>query len=558
MSPSDQRRPAPAPAPPERSAVLGAGTMGRGIAQLLAGAGGRVVLIDPDPAALHAAREALADVFEMLAAKGRLAETPAGVLGRLSFATGPEAARECCWAFEAAPEDLPLKRELFARVRAAAPAAYLATNTSTLSVTAIAAAVARPERVVGLHFFNPAPLMALVEVVPGAHTSPETTAAAVRVARSLGRTPVVARDRPGFIVNRVARPFYGEALRLAGEGVAFASVDGAARGAGFPMGPFELLDLIGLDVNLAATRTVYEAFFHEPRFRPHPLQQALVTAGRLGRKSGRGFYAYGGDGDGPAAAAAAPSPAPGAGHAPVVVLGDGAVARHLRARLPQAAPAHEATLVFDARVELARQEVPAALADIPLASLCWAHSASRAQRHHRRSVVGFSLVPAGLEAPCIELFAPEGADAGDAVGAQEGVRRGARDGTPGGALEHAARVLASHGVVAVPLPDRAGGVALRLVALLVNEALSALEEGLATADAIDTAMRLGTRYPLGPLAWGEALGLADLELALRGLYAETLAARFAPRPLLTRLAAVGASVPRHDEHGTGEPAAGAP
>lgn len=505
-------------AAPERTVVLGAGTMGRGIAQLLAQAGSRVALCDADASVLESARRSLKGVFTMLADKGRLEASPDAVFARLSFCAEPPADDGVAWVFEAIYEDLQAKRSLFERAARDYPHASLATNTSTLSVTAIAAGCSRPEDVVGMHFFNPAPLMPLVEVVPGVRTDPELVEAAITVARALGRTPVVAQDRPGFIVNRVARPFYGEALRLAGEGVRVETIDRAARGAGFPMGPFELLDLIGIDVNLSATQSVYQAFFHEPRYRPHPLQAAMVQAGRLGRKSGRGFYRYD-DREGGPPSPVAPPRRP-SNPARVAVLGQGAVARTLRERLPVAERPADAALVLDARVDLADKVLPDELADLPAASLCWAHSASRALERCGRPLVGFSLVPPLAEAPLVELMAPEGAD--DAV------------------LDVARNVLEAGGLATLTLPDRAGGVVFRLVALLANEAAGALAEGLADATAIDAAMRLGTRYPRGPLAWASELGLADLRAGLRGLHEEIGAERFAPQPLLTRLAAVRA------------------
>jgi 3-hydroxybutyryl-CoA dehydrogenase len=205
--------------------------------------------------------------------------------------------RDCAAAdlvIEAAPEDLAIKRNLFAQLDdLLEPAALLASNTSSLSITALGGAVQRAGQVLGLHFFNPPLLMALVEVVAGDETTPETVALGQAFVRSLGKTPVTCHDTPAFIVNRVARPFYGEALRLLGEQAADpATLDALMRSLGFRMGPFELIDLIGLDVNFAVTQTVYEAYFHEPRYRPHPIQQRMVDAVRLGRKTGRGFYAY--------------------------------------------------------------------------------------------------------------------------------------------------------------------------------------------------------------------------------------------------------------------------
>jgi len=198
-------------------------------------------------------------------------------------------------AIEAVPEDLNIKRDLFRQLdELLAPHALVASNTSSLSITVLqSAAVGRPEQLLGLHFFNPPVLMALVEVTRGDRTAPETLEAGLKFVRDLGKTPVVCKDTPAFIVNRVARPFYGEALRLLGENAADpATIDALVKSLGFKMGPFELMDLIGLDVNFAVTQSVYHAFFEDPRYRPHPIQRKMVEAGMLGRKAKRGFYEY--------------------------------------------------------------------------------------------------------------------------------------------------------------------------------------------------------------------------------------------------------------------------
>ncbi|MFQ5459192.1 MAG: 3-hydroxyacyl-CoA dehydrogenase family protein [Anaerolineae bacterium] len=276
-------------------AVLGAGTMGSGIAQVAAAAGHRVVLYDVVPGALETGAERLRTYLRRGAEKGRTTAAEAeAAIGRLHTTSMLDAISGADLVIEAAPEDLDLKTHLLSEAEALVSAeCILATNTSTLSVSSMARGLRRPGMLCGLHFFNPAPLMPLVEVVKGFDTSDQVLATAVALAESWGKTPIVVRDTPGFVVNRVARPFYGEALRLAGDGVAdVACIDRLARDAGFPMGPFELMDLIGIDVNLAAAMAVYEGYFQEPRFRPHPLQRRMVASGRLGRKTGLGYYTY--------------------------------------------------------------------------------------------------------------------------------------------------------------------------------------------------------------------------------------------------------------------------
>ena len=283
--------------------VVGAGAMGSGIAQLAATNGHKVLLFDQDASALDRAMASIEKNLARSVEKNRItSDHGAEIRNRISTAgwetDGADAyadLKNAGLVIEAIIESLEVKRALFASLdKVVAPDAILATNTSSLSITAIARASLRPERVLGIHFFNPPTVLPLVEIVPGLATSQEVTDASRNLMEEWGRKPVVASDTPGFIVNRIARPFYGEALRIYEEGIAdMATIDWAMKEiGGFRMGPFELMDFIGNDVNFAATRSVYEATFHDARFRPTLTQQRLFDAGFFGRKTGRGYYDY--------------------------------------------------------------------------------------------------------------------------------------------------------------------------------------------------------------------------------------------------------------------------
>jgi 3-hydroxybutyryl-CoA dehydrogenase len=277
--------------------VLGAGTMGAGIAQVAAQAGFETLVYDVAQEFIDKGLGRIRGFLQRSRERGKLtAEQENQIVARLAWSLKLDDFAGCSLIIEAVPEKLELKREIFKKLDAiCGPKTLLGTNTSSFPVTAIAGATQKPERVLGTHFFNPPPLMALVEVIQGDRTSAESMERTTAIIRAMGKTPVRAKDTPGFIVNRIARPFYNEALRILDDGGATVeTIDRIMKGAGgFPMGPFELMDLIGNDINFAATESLYQAFFQDSRFRPSPTQQRLVQSGNLGRKTGRGFYTYG-------------------------------------------------------------------------------------------------------------------------------------------------------------------------------------------------------------------------------------------------------------------------
>ena len=495
--------------------VVGAGTMGAGIAQLGAAAGMRTVLHDPVPDALEhgisTARAGLAKWVE----KGRIDDSaarllePAGSLDELA---------PCDLVIEAAPERAELKRDLFGALSmVCGDEVVLATNTSSIPVTSLASAAARPENVVGMHFFNPPPLMPLLEVIRADQSADGVVELATEVGRAMGKQVIVAADGPGFLVNRCGRPFSGEGLRLLQERVAtHDQIDRICRlGGGFRMGPFELMDLVGIDVGFEVSKSFAELSFGEPRWRPNPIQARMVAAGRLGRKTGHGYYQYADDGS-YRAEDPEPPEAGGGDSTLLTVLGDGPLADFLRERARQAGyeirEGGPTELVLDARVH--PQESPPGGA--PLAVLC--ASGSLAARGEP-GAVGFHLLPGAQLVELTRLPASQ---------------------------EFAATAVAECfgklGFATEWVEDAPGLVLGRIVAQLVNEAAFAISEGVGSADDVDTGLTLGLSHPRGPVAWSEAAGLEHWLAVLDGLWSERREERYRAAPLLRRAETLGRSL----------------
>jgi 3-hydroxybutyryl-CoA dehydrogenase len=493
--------------------VVGAGTMGAGIAQVAAAAGRRVLIADAVPGAAERAVAGIRDRVKAQVAKGRLSLDPDTL--DLTAVDSADYFAGCEVVIEAIIEDLAAKRALFAELETVVAAdTILASNTSSLSPTALAAGLEHPERLVGLHFFNPVPAMKLVEVISGLATAPDVAAAAADLAAAWGKTVVRSTATPGFIVNRIARPFYAEAWRLYEEhATAAQNIDAVLTGAGgFRMGPFALMDLIGHDVNEAVTRSVWAAFGYDPRFAPALAQRALVEAGWLGRKSGRGMY--------PADGAPAPTPAPAA-PSPEVVIEHAAHGADGERR-----PSPLRALLDRARVAAVPGDrddtgagLPDGLIELPSGAVltqCEGATATSLSAAFGRSVIVVDRVLDPATATAIAV-APS-------------------DGCPPAGLTEATGLLQAAGLDVYVIEDTPGLIVARTVAMLANLAADALASRVASEPDIDTAMRLGVNYPLGPLAWARQWGIGTVLRILDSLDNWYRDGHYRPSPLLRRTA----------------------
>ena len=449
--------------------VVGAGIMGVGIAQVAAQAGHSVMLLDAQEGAAEVAKGKLAQSLEILVAKGKIsADAAIQTLGRIAPVATVHDASTARLVVEAIVENLDAKRALFQQLESVVSAdCTLATNTSSISVTAIANGLQHPGRLVGMHFFNPVPLMKLVEVVSGLQTEAAVAEAIFALSKQWGKVPVHARSTPGFIVNRIARPYYAESLALLQEQATTpAMLDACWRGAGFRMGPCELMDLIGHDTNFAVTQSVFEANFYDKRYAPSLVQREMVDGGLLGRKSGRGFFAYGPNADKSAVAVFTASAFPAVRS--LHLHGQGAVAERLAAALATAGVAF-ARISDSDWIGLALDGHYLRLTD-------------------GRTASSFGPKTAVFDLPLLTQPGAALAWAPSASASNEWV-----------AL--AAQCLQALGFDARQVADVPGLVVARTVAMLINEASDAVHQGVCSAQGADDAMQLGVNYPAGPFQW---------------------------------------------------------
>jgi 3-hydroxybutyryl-CoA dehydrogenase len=532
--------------------VLGAGTMGAGIAQLACRSGAETLLHDPIPEALQRGIEKAREGLRKEAARGKLGEQEAGAAAeRLHAVEDLSAFADCELVIEAVPERLDLKHELYARLsEIVSEQCVLASNTSSLLVTAIAAAASKPERVVGMHFFNPAPVMRLLEVIAGEQSSTAALAIADATGQAMGKSVIRAHDGPGFLVNRCNRPFGLEALRLVQEQIAdVETIDRICRMEGaFRMGPFELMDLVGVDTGFEISKSFYAQSFGEPRWRPSMIAARYVAAGLYGRKSGRGYYTYGAPGK-PGSTphrAADPDPseisAPTHGEGVVVIAGRGGVAEELRDAAEHAG--YEVRSPHDPTGGV----LPALILDCSCTPKPSQHAfAAEAQRPDRRgrgqalpqggahlllcaagslsaldpggSAVGFHVLPPLEQARLVELTRNESSSPLAAARAE--------------------RFFNALGKHVAWVGDAPGLVLGRIVCQVINESAFALGEGVGEARDIDLGMVLGLSHPRGPFEWADQIGLDHVLTVLEALGNEYREERYRPAPALRQLVRSG-------------------
>jgi 3-hydroxybutyryl-CoA dehydrogenase len=460
--------------------VIGAGTMGIGVAQIAATHGHQVRLVDQNSEAIERSIKLMIKGLDKLVSRDRIniAERDA-IVNRISSSSQLQDLSDCSLIVEAVVEDLKIKQGLFKQLEAICPYnTILATNTSSISITEIGAALKRPENFVGMHFFNPAPIMKLVEVISGKMTSKSIAETITNTATAWGKKVVQAKSTPGFIVNRVARPFYAESLRLLEEGVASAaSIDAVIKeSANFRMGPFELMDLIGNDVNYSVTKTIYKSYYQDQRFSPSILQKELVDGGLLGRKSGQGFYQYGDNVNQAIPDSSTSSYKPNA----ILIEGSLGIASNI------------ANLAKSYGISVNKSDGNGFIkcGDAVLSLTDGRTASKRAKENNTPNTILFDLMFDYEANPRIAIAA--------AIQASDK------------ALEHAIGFFQALEKTVTVLQDTPGLCVMRTVCMLANEGADATYQGVCDVPAVDNAMVFGLNYPRGPLEWADKIGLAHV------------------------------------------------
>lgn len=489
-------------------AVIGAGTMGAGVAQVAANAGHTVLLYDAAVGAAQKGKDITATGLNKLVQRGRISEQQRDeLLARITPVDNIEQLASATLFIEAIVERLDIKQQLFQQLESiASDQAIMASNTSSISITAIGSALKRPERLLGMHFFNPAPIMKLVEIISGLATDPSLAETIYDTAKAWGKQVVHAKSTPGFIVNRVARPFYAEGLRLLQEGAAdAATLDAILRDCGgFRMGPFELMDLIGHDVNYAVTCSVFDAYYGDPRFQPSLIQKELVDGGYLGQKSGRGFYHYAEGATRPEAQLCPPAEAASS----ATITGHSILADTLYDLLKGAGV--DVNRVEGDEFSLLTNNATLKQTDGQMATL-------RGAVEHIHNLVLLDLALDYQQTPRYVISAADQANPA--------------------AVEEMIGLLQKTGKQLTMIKDIAGMCVMRTVCMLANEGADAVNQGVCSIQAVDIAMQGGVNYPVGPLTWADLIGVDNVLEVLENLAQNYGEDRYRCSPMILRLAA---------------------